>query len=187
MNTMEIWIVTFLIIFLVILILLAVFISRKVKGGELPKGDVNQLLPNIDYMMRFRGWQTKVYPYKGKITVTKDSIIATDIHLIQQPDGRIDILHATNAGITGWVLIIILIFVVSIVGLILAIILHINSRKFAKEEVIPMIVYHMYGPAPSQYPPPIPQQIYPCQSCGQPLRYVEEYQKWFCENCGKYV
>ncbi len=28
---------------------------------------------------------------------------------------------------------------------------------------------------------------YPCSSCNQPLTWVQEYQKWYCQNCKRYV
>ena len=31
------------------------------------------------------------------------------------------------------------------------------------------------------------QQPYPCQTCGQPLRFINEYQKWYCDTCQRYV
>ncbi len=37
---------------------------------------------------------------------------------------------------------------------------------------------------PSQPPPP---QIYPCITCGHMLKYRNEFQKWYCDNCKKYV
>lgn len=32
-----------------------------------------------------------------------------------------------------------------------------------------------------------PPQIYPCFTCGQPLRYVHERKLWYCNNCKKFV
>jgi len=29
-------------------------------------------------------------------------------------------------------------------------------------------------------------QAYYCQYCGQPIRFEERYQKWYCDSCGKY-
>lgn len=31
------------------------------------------------------------------------------------------------------------------------------------------------------------QPISPCLTCGQPLNYVSEHQKWYCSNCKKFV
>lgn len=183
----EALIIFFLIMFIIVLIWLAIFLSRKIKEGELPEGDMNLLIPHIDHLMRIRGWETKVNPYAGKITVIKDSVIATDIHLRQQPNGRIDIRHASNAGTLGWVLLIVLLFIFIIAGLIFAVILHVYSRKFAREDVIPMIMLYPYGPIPPPYPSHIPQGIYLCTNCGQPLRFREEAQKWYCDKCGNYV
>ena len=34
---------------------------------------------------------------------------------------------------------------------------------------------------------PIQQQTYSCSNCGQPLRYVNQYQKWYCDTCKNYI
>lgn len=39
------------------------------------------------------------------------------------------------------------------------------------------------GTQPSGAPPP----QYPCKKCGQPLSYVDQHQKWYCNKCKKYV
>lgn len=31
------------------------------------------------------------------------------------------------------------------------------------------------------------QQNYPCLTCGQPLTYVNQYQRWYCSQCEKYM
>ena len=43
---------------------------------------------------------------------------------------------------------------------------------------------YSYGPP---YPPQQPTGINPCPRCGQPLRYVNKYQKWYCNNCKVYI
>lgn len=35
-------------------------------------------------------------------------------------------------------------------------------------------------------PPPQPQTVVYCTNCGKPLAYVEQYRKWYCENCKQY-
>ncbi|MCK4444414.1 MAG: zinc ribbon domain-containing protein [Thermoplasmata archaeon] len=32
-----------------------------------------------------------------------------------------------------------------------------------------------------------PQKTYTCQTCGNPLTYVNEYQRWYCYTCTRYV
>ncbi|UCG70253.1 MAG: hypothetical protein JSV09_04350 [Thermoplasmata archaeon] len=156
-GMMELCILSIVLI-VIVLFLLIILAIQKIKGGELPEGDVNLLIPQFAFHMQYRGWRPKVDPIRGKITVEKDSLIATDIYFQQQPDGRIDILHGVNAGVIGWVLVIVLVLTTSLGGLIFAIILHVLSRKFAKEEVIPLIMhYSMY---PSQPHPP----LYPVHS-----------------------
>jgi hypothetical protein len=40
-----------------------------------------------------------------------------------------------------------------------------------------------YSPAVPAAAPPSPT----CPACGQPLRYVQQYQRWYCDNEQKYV
>jgi cbb3-type cytochrome oxidase subunit 1 len=45
--------------------------------------------------------------------------------------------------------------------------------------------FQRFGMAP---PPPPPDQIaQTCPTCGSPLRYVEQYQRWYCDKEEKYV
>ena len=47
-----------------------------------------------------------------------------------------------------------------------------------------------YGrpPPPTYGQPPPPGQLSPlCPTCQNDMRYVNEYQKWYCEICRKYV
>ena len=42
--------------------------------------------------------------------------------------------------------------------------------------------------APQQMQPHATQQYtYPCQRCGAPMRFVPEYQKWWCDHCQRYA
>jgi hypothetical protein len=154
-NTLELCIISSIFI-IVVLIALLVLASRKVKGGELPEENLNLLLSNLAFHMQNRTWQPKVDPYKGKITVAKDSFISTDIHFVQKSNGRIEMFHSPNAAVFGWVLVIVLIFVFSLAAIALAIILHVMSRNFAKNEVIPFIIHvnTYYPPMHPNYPPP---------------------------------
>jgi len=93
----------------------------------------------------------------------------------------------------------------AIMGLIMGIIFTIGMIPFG----IFLISYFSFDnavwPKPYYYPPPgyypypppypyghsyLPQQptgINPCPNCGQPLRYVTKYQKWYCNNCKVYI
>jgi hypothetical protein len=43
-------------------------------------------------------------------------------------------------------------------------------------------VYPAYASSPSAAPPPPPS----CSHCGQPLTYVQQYQRWYWQNCKTY-
>jgi hypothetical protein len=138
-----------IIVFVIVLIFLAM---RKIKGGEFQHGDVNIILSYLAFHLQNRGWTPKIDPIKGKITVEKDSIVATDIYFYAQPDGRIEIYHGVNAAAVGWILVIVFIFFAALVGLIVAVVLHVMSRNFAKKEVIPFIMKYGLAPPPTLYP-----------------------------------
>jgi len=37
--------------------------------------------------------------------------------------------------------------------------------------------------SPSATFPPTSQSVYYCTKCGKPLKYLQQYQKWYCEDC----
>ena len=41
----------------------------------------------------------------------------------------------------------------------------------------------------TQVPPPPPptQQVTYCTTCGKSMRFIEQYQRWYCDNCQKYA
>jgi hypothetical protein len=136
-----------LILFIALLVLAAVLVSRKIKGGELPPMDRNQLVWNVEYLMRSRRWDTKPDYANGKIHVTKDSVIATNIYFKELPSGKIQVRSGASAGALGWALVILATFMAGIGAVVMAILLHFWSRGFAKKEVVPLIFgYHSsYG------------------------------------------
>jgi hypothetical protein len=36
-------------------------------------------------------------------------------------------------------------------------------------------------------PPPPPPEVRTCPTCGGPLTYIDQYQRWYCYKCKKYV
>jgi ABC-type phosphate/phosphonate transport system permease subunit len=143
----------FIVAIIAILIALVYMALRKIKLGSLSQGNVQQLMPQMA-----RGWQTNWVPHKGKMTVVKDSFVATDIYLKNDVHGNMEILNGANAGTIGWVLVVILIlFGGGFIGIILAIVLHVMSRNFAKKEIVPMISYIHTNPVPIPPYPAYPQ------------------------------
>ena len=100
--------------------------------------DMNQLYYNIDMQSKMRGWSTSINLYSGKVTITKDSLIGTEMFFAQLPDGRILMSYTPSSGAIGWILVILLIGTV-FGSLAIGIWLHVASGKFTREEVIPMI------------------------------------------------
>jgi len=45
-----------------------------------------------------------------------------------------------------------------------------------------------YTSQPPPPPPPQPQvQVPRCPTCGQPLELIQQYNRWYCRTCQKYV
>lgn len=45
-----------------------------------------------------------------------------------------------------------------------------------------------YPSHPPGIPPTAPSPSAPtCPTCGQPLTYIQQYQRWYCQNCQKYA
>jgi hypothetical protein len=123
------------ILFFVVVIILSV---RKNPCGELPPMNMNQLYYNIDMQSRMRGWSTSINPYSGKVSITKGSLVGTEMFFVQLPDGKILMSYTPSSGALGWVLVIVLIGTV-VGSLAIGIWLHVASGKFTREEVVPMI------------------------------------------------
>jgi hypothetical protein len=50
-----------------------------------------------------------------------------------------------------------------------------------------VIEYFGLSPASPVYPPSAPLPSTPmCSVCGRPLIYVQQYQRWYCQNCQRY-
>lgn len=48
--------------------------------------------------------------------------------------------------------------------------------------------FERFGMASPPPPPPPPEQMaQTCPTCGSPLRYIEQYQRWYCDKEKKYI
>ena len=57
----------------------------------------------------------------------------------------------------------------------------------AKGPLQPSTVTYVPTPAPT-YTPPQPQAQTPrCPTCNQPLELIQQYNRWYCRTCQKYV
>ena len=124
---------------LVAVFIIIIYLSvRKVPCGELPPMDLRYLYYNIEMQSRMKGWHAVVEPYGNKVTITKGSLVGTEMFFAQRPDGRISVYYTASSGVLGWVMVIVLLGTV-FGSLVVGIWLHIASGKFTKEEVMPMI------------------------------------------------
>jgi len=99
---------------------------------------------------------------------------------------EINFLHANWAtaadyGVGLWV---------SLVGAILILVYAPISKLFGVSEPTAPVLSQVSAPLQSDnFPPPVSSQAYTppaCQTCGGPLTFVTEYNRWYCQNCKKY-
>jgi hypothetical protein len=133
------WIVIVGLILIIIGIALA---FRTIRCGELPPMNRKQLIWNVDNIMRSRRWNSAADYSKGKITVSRDSLVAADVYFKKLPSGNIEVRTGVNAGTLGWILTILFVFMTVIGGLIMGLALHFMSRGFAKKVVVPLIFHY---------------------------------------------
>jgi hypothetical protein len=81
--------------------------------------------------------------------------------------------------------------VIGLIGgiiLLVGIISHFSKKKRERQKTQhPPQQYPPQQYPPQQYPPQQPPQQYPCRWCQQPMVFVNQYQKWYCERCQKYA
>jgi hypothetical protein len=70
------------------------YLHLKKKVFLVVHGDIDKWLYYIDYLMRWRGWNTAVDPNNKMLTVYRDSTVGVDIYLEQMEDGSISLAHA---------------------------------------------------------------------------------------------
>lgn len=162
------------------------YLQFKRKVFTVVKGDVDQMLSNIDYLMHIKGWETAVYPRDGMITVFKNPAVGVDIILEKMGDGSVSLAHAPHRDF--WNMFIIIVFY-----------RYLGQRRlgeinhFATHEVIPIIMYSYHGPQPlypmpsAGHPSNIEKPSFVCPTCSQPGRYVSAYQRWYCDYCERYM
>jgi hypothetical protein len=81
------------------------------------------------------------------------------------------VTHTWGPGI-GWFII--------LIGFIFALLVLIVAFRILKFDISKQ-------DSPIFHPPPQEaQQQHLCQACQQPLTYVEQYQRWYCDNCRRY-
>jgi len=59
--------------------------------------------------------------------------------------------------------------------------------SLAEEKTIPLPPFLRFQFRPAGPPPPPPPGTATCPTCGGPLTYIQQYQKWYCYKCEKYA
>lgn len=80
-----------------------------------------------------------------------------------------------------WLYIIIPVIIVIIVSVLIGIKKIISPKRQTQQK------QQRAQQGPQQPTQPMPSQQHVCPLCGQPLRYISEYQRWWCDNCKKYA
>ena len=98
-------------------------------------------------------------------------------------------LQAANAqGGSNSFLLIAIVAIIAVVVVVVVLIFVMRSKNRSKTPSQPY-QQPMYQQAPVQPAPPIPPTLQSnmCPTCGQPLRWIAEYQRWYCDREQKYV
>jgi len=56
-----------------------------------------------------------------------------------------------------------------------------------ESRAIPMPAILKFQAVPAAPPPPPPPEAATCPTCGGPLTYIQQYQRWYCYKCKKYT
>lgn len=109
----------------------------------------------------------------------------TDEGLASPPQDGINNFATFSYNINYPVLSDMLCFFVGVIAIIIIVILiiFVIVRKIRQTTTYPQ----SYPQQQQTYQQTTQQQTYPCLTCGHPLRYVNEYQRWHCDTCRKYV
>jgi len=97
----------------------------------------------------------------------------------------IDILQVFGGAISFILIIILFGFGIAIINTISALLFNLVSKISGGFEVevtgeTSAVIQQVKPVAPA------PSKVKYCYACGYPLVYVEEYQRWYCPNCGEY-
>ncbi len=104
-------------------------------------------------------------------------------------DERLDEASEAVAGIFGMaaaICAVIVIAVIVVIVLIIYFLIRSSSRKKQQQYPYPPPGQGSYPPQPPPQQPPVDQASHPCPTCKSALTLVPQYNKWYCERCGKY-
>lgn len=110
------------------------------------------------------------------------ALVFAVIDLIIALEGAILATHFAANIFIGWVLTAVFGFIFFTLGGYLSGIL--EKRPFAMPSMFNLSRIQRGAAAP---PPPPPGTAMTCPSCGSPLRYIQQYQRWYCDKEKKYA
>jgi hypothetical protein len=103
-----------------------------------------------------------------------------DEDTLEDPGYGVREIKTTWGPSTGWYLAFMGI-IFAMLGFLLALgLLKAQSKSLATQQAQP------HAPGYGQQPQP-PQQQHSCPNCGQPLTFEQLYQKWYCNQCDRYL
>lgn len=111
----------------------------------------------------------------GFFTAVVYTVITLFLSLIQA------VLNQAAAGdiFIGWIISVIFAFLSYMLGGYLC--GHFERRPFGMPTIFNL---SRISRAP---PPPPTAAVQTCPTCGQPLTFVQQYNRWYCQNCKKYA
>ena len=85
-----------------------------------------------------------------------------------------------------------------VLGIVLAIWVYKDAKRRGLDATLWLVIVILIGPIGvviylvsrehgGLAPPPPPGAVPTCPTCGQPLTYVPQYGRWYCQYCRKYV
>lgn len=131
--------ISFFTVFFLLLVLIIYICVKKVESLIIPGKDVTGFMYRFQRLAYQRGWLVFPNPAGRRMRVIKEGLVGANLFFRPMKSGKIVVLSGVTTSDLGWVLII---FLNVIGGLILGIYLHVASRKFVKNEVVPLMIQY---------------------------------------------
>jgi hypothetical protein len=88
-------------------------------------------------------------------------------------------------GLIGGIILVIIGYIITVLGLMAAffkILPEVVAEELHRQNLTFVAPPQMSTPQPAT-----PDQVTSCPTCGGPLRYIQQYQRWYCDRERKYV
>jgi len=127
--------IAFAICFILILVLLIYYTSKKYILGSIPNISIDVAKQKLTNLFLEQRWNVK--EKKEHLHVESGSFTAVDLHF-KQKEQDVEVYYVSSATALTWVLVVIGLLFIGILTLIVGIIADHNSKKLAKTEILPL-------------------------------------------------